>query len=570
MRLNEAMTIVRRATLGETSKLVLVCSFEPLHLKTYLEAHAVERLGVQAPEVVTFGFDALREAFKETSGPLKTQTALLFLNWNDLHPALSWRARGGLGPVVGQEIEEDGEGLAALLAQWLEARGGAETYVLLPPAAWFPLLDAVVPEAIGPTRRAADGVVARIAEVVGQGGGRLLAIEPQELNLRDWLSSGCPLTVDDSDAVAAGVVAAIHRRPRKKCLVVDLDDTLWHGVIGEVGVEGIHCGDHGRGYPFFVFQKFVAKLRREGVLIAFCSKNNWSDVEPVFTGRGLPLAIADFAAYRCNWEPKSANLSAIARELNIGLEAIVYVDDSRAEIAEVTAVHPAVTAIVTPDSGAGWLALFHDLQRLFFAWSVSNEDRLRHETFAANRTRSEAEPLPADGSLSHLYDFGLKVTIDPNAFAADRPLELINKTNQFNLTGERISTSDWLEWRADVDAFCFSARLEDRYGDYGTIAVATGRRAEGAAELRQVVLSCRAFNRGVERVLLHVVCEILRVDRMAGPFVETGKNAVARKTLEELGCRWNGGGRWELHRDSIDYWYRKTEGETAMSVVIAD
>jgi FkbH-like protein len=570
MRLNEAMTTVRRATLHETSKLALVCSFEPLHLKTYLQAHAIERLGdAQAPEIVTFGFDALRDGLRQTSGALKTQTALLFLNWNDFHPALSWRTRGELGPVAADELGEAGATLLALLSPWLDARADAETYVILPPDAWFPLLDAVGPDAIGSTRIAADRVWQQVADVVTEGGGRLLDLAPQELNFRDWLSSGCPLTVDDSDTVAASIMAAIHRQPRRKCLVVDLDDTLWHGIIGEVGAEGIHCGDHGRGYPFFVFQKFIAKLRREGVLIAFCSKNNWSDVEPVFGGRGLPLGVEDFAAWRCNWEPKSANITAIARELNIGLDAIVYVDDSRAEIAEVTAACPGVTAIVTPDSGAGWLVLFQELQRLFFTWSVSGEDRLRHATFAANRARSEAQAPPAEGSLAHLRDFGLKVTVNADAFGEPRSLELINKTNQFNLTGERISTADWLDWRGAEGAFCLSARLEDRYGDYGTIAVVTGRRGDGdTAELRQAVLSCRAFNRGVERVLLHSVCEILRVDRVAGPFLETGKNAAALKTLQELGCRWDGG-RWELDRQAIEHWYEKTAGETAVSVVVA-
>ena len=570
MLLREALALLRSPRYSDTHRLCLVCSFEPLHFKTYLQAFLVERFPDAAPQLTSWGYDQLELGLQEASHGLRVHAALLFLSWGDLHPHLSWRTRGPLAMPPPGEIQERADRLRERLIGWLTARGGADSYVVVPPLAWLPLSDHVAPGALGAGAMCAAAALEAVAAELARRGCRVLDLPVAALNMRDWLGAGCPLTVEESERAAGRAVELIYPpRERKKALVVDLDGTLWHGVIGEDGPERILHGPEGLGFPFHVFQKFLLKLKGEGVLLAFCTKNNPADVLPVFDKLEMPLSLADFAAHRCNWEPKPDNLRAIAAELNIGLDSVVCVDDNPAELALIASVLPEVCALPTPRAGQGWLQLFEELQGLFATWRVSEEDRTRTQSSAHARYRAaagSAAELEA-GSLKHLRGFDLELTVRHDAFGDPRSLELVNKTNQFNLTGERWSASDWLLKQQAPGAFCLSARLRDRFGDFGTIVVLVGVvRPDGCAELQQIVMSCRAFGRGVETVALGWLCRWADVGCVSGRFVDTGKNAPAAKFLRDLKCEWTGDGRWRLTRPAIEASAKEVLDDTEMRV----
>lgn len=554
MTLREAVKQISRAPLCADQRVALLCSFEPLHLATFVQAYLSERFPHGAPEVRTFGYDQLSQGLEETASSLRHSAAFLFLSWEDVHPALSWRSRGSWGELEPAVVAAHGQELARKLSIWMERRGASESYVAVAPAEWLPPLDACAPAAWGALATAASAAIWDVTAGLSARGARIVRMPALALDFRGLLQAGCPLSAEASEIAAERFVSlAFPRTERKKVVVTDLDGTLWAGIIGEDGPQHLFHRNGQKDLPFQIFQKVLLKLKREGVYLAFCSKNNTADVVDVFNALEMPLRLEDFAAWRCNWEPKPDNLESIAKELNAGCDAMVFIDDNDAELAAVAARLPAVTVLKTPRESAQWQALFTTLQGLFAVWSVSAEDRLRTATISGNRKReAEAPARDAESGLTHLSGLGLKITVRSDAFGDTRSVELINRTNQFNLTGERITRADWLEWGATPGAFCLSARLEDKYGDFGTICVVTGRRLDpGTLFIRQFVLSCRAFGRGVESAVLRELVEWLPAVQVCGTFRDTGKNAPARRFLASLGCAPGSGSEWQLAGDSI-------------------
>ena len=549
MLIREAVRITREAQLSPDRSFVLLCSFEPLHLATYVQAHLAIVFPSGAPRVVRFGYDELREALARTGDQLRHQPALLLLSWEDLHPALSWRARTPLGPLAASEIATGAADLWSLLQPWLAARHFSDTFAVEPPLTWLPLLDAQPPEAQSPTSLVARAEMSRLFARLGQHGVRVIDGGVRALNYRELLLAGCPLTVDDAERLAARVVdVAFTRRERKKVLALDLDGTMWGGIAGED--ESVVVGPDGRGHSFWVFQKFLKRLSGEGVLLALCTKNNPSDVRTRFDTLDMPLRLTDFAAIRCNWQRKSVNLRAIARALRVLPSSVVYIDDNPAELAEIRAALPDVECLRSPGAGEDWLQLMQELQRLFATWSVSDEDRLRRRSMTARQLGETVDPTPGD--LSYLVDLKMHLTICPDAFTDRRSLELLNKTNQFNLTGRRLAADEWLSLSATPGGFCFSARLADRHGDFGTIAVAVGvARPDQPVWIENLALSCRAFGRGVEHVLLGEVARLGGGIGLRGQFVGTGKNAPALAFLETLGCTFENAGTWSVASGAV-------------------
>ncbi len=570
MLLREAMTFNRTTPIDSRRRVGVVASFELLHLTTYLQAFLAQRSPTGAPRVVTFGYDQLQEGLSQTAQALRAAPAVLCLSWEDVHPALAWRSRAVLGEVTVEAVQEQAQALEQRLVAWLTARLGAETCLILPPRDWLAPPDACPPPALGPIAIVAVSNLWRIAQRLTTLGGRVVAIPEGLGSFRDLLQAGCPLSVEGCETVARQVAGLLGTTGgRKKAIVADLDNTLWHGVIGEDGPQGISYGSEGKGYPHFLFQQMLAKLKREGILLAFCSKNNPDEVLPVFDQLGMPLRLSDFAAFRCNWEAKSSNLRAIAEELHIGCEDLVMVEDNEIEALEVTAAVSGVTILRTPVQSQEWQELFLQLQQLCGSWRVSDEDRLR----TANLT---ARPQPAaitasmsgSGSLAHVREARLVLTVNREAFTDPRSLELINKTNQFNLNGERLTTEEWLQWSERPETFCYSASLQDRYGAFGTICVLTGRRDGTVIRLRQFVLSCRAFGRGVEVLVLGILLRDPQWQTLVGPFMGTGRNEPAERFLHRLGVEHAPDGNWKIGRDAIDIAVALAAEETAAQVLV--
>lgn len=311
-----------------------------------------------------------------------------------------------------------------------------------------------------------------------------------------------------------------------KCLVLDLDNTLWGGVVGDDGVAALRLGGAYPGSAHLELQVLARDLASQGVLLAVCSKNDDEVArEAIATHPEMVLGPDSFVAVHANWRPKPENIRALAEQLNIGSDAMVFVDDNPAERGLMRATQPTVTTVDLPDEPAGYaarLAARGDFMRL----ALTGEDLTRTQMYQAQARRAERE-RSAVSLQDYLVELDSRLTVEPrDPLNTTRIAQLFGKTNQFNLTGLRYGPDEVGGARADV-AF-YGARLSDRFGDSGLIAaVALGCAPDGAWTIDNFVLSCRAFSRNIEETIVGLILRAARrhgAPAVGARFVETDRN----------------------------------------------
>ncbi|MGA8865915.1 MAG: HAD-IIIC family phosphatase [Candidatus Sulfotelmatobacter sp.] len=323
-----------------------------------------------------------------------------------------------------------------------------------------------------------------------------------------------------------------------KALVVDLDNTLWGGVIGEDGMAGIRVGTEYPGAVYLALQRVVLDVARRGILLAVCSKNNLEDAMEVLQHHpGMLLRPAHFAARRINWNDKVRNLREIAAELNIGIDALAFLDDNPAERERVRAELPEVMVIELPDDPVRFADTVRDFPA-FERLKLSAEDRQRTELYAAQRERSQA--AHSFGSKDDFYRFLQQeaevVPVQPLNLA--RIAQLTQRTNQFNLTTQRYTEQQISEMSECPGWHVVAVTVRDRYGDHGLVGVAIAHDQRTDCRIETFLLSCRVIGRSIETALLAHVAEQARArgcNRLLGRFLPTKKNAPARNFYEQHG-----------------------------------
>jgi FkbH-like protein len=323
-----------------------------------------------------------------------------------------------------------------------------------------------------------------------------------------------------------------------KVLVLDLDNTLWGGVIGEDGMAGIQVGAEYPGAVYRALQRAVLDVARRGVILAVCSKNNLEDAMEVLQNHpGMLLRPSHFAAMRINWNDKAANLREIAGELNVGIDALAFLDDNPAERERVKVELPEVMVIDLPEAASRFADAVRDFPA-FERLTLSTEDRQRTELYSAQRERSQAEQ--SFGSKEDFYLFLEQeaeiLPVDPMNLA--RIAQLTQKTNQFNLTTQRYNEQQISEMSQRPGWDVLAIRIRDRYGDHGLVGVAITRDQGQECHIDTFLLSCRVIGRSVETALLSCVAERAQqrgCDRLLGRFLPTKKNAPARDFFERHG-----------------------------------
>ncbi len=373
---------------------------------------------------------------------------------------------------------------------------------------------------------------------------------------RDWFLAKQPIAFDcvaDYCRSLAPVIAAVLGRTRK-CLVADLDNTLWGGVIGDDGLAGIDVGEGSpAGEAFLAFQRYLKALEARGVLLAVCSKNDDQVARLPFREHpDMALRLEDFVAFRANWAPKSENLRAMARELNLGLDAFVFVDDNPAERHEVARALPEVAVPALPEDPAGFVRAL-DEARLFEITALTTEDLARTDAYRARRETIEALTSATDVS-AYLASLEMRASVRPFDEASfERITQLVNKTNQFNLTTPRLVQAEIRRLAADRTAFTRSVRLRDRFADHGLISVLFGHVDGARLVLDAWLMSCRVLGRGVEQHLVNPVLAGARdrgVEVIVGIYEPTDRNSLVRHHYANLGFaradEVDGVERWQL------------------------
>ncbi|HYN08994.1 MAG TPA: HAD-IIIC family phosphatase [Vicinamibacterales bacterium] len=324
------------------------------------------------------------------------------------------------------------------------------------------------------------------------------------------------------------VVRAV-RGLARKLVLVDLDDTLWGGIVGEVGWRNLDLGGHSPiGESFVAFQRALKALTRRGVVLGIVSKNTEEvALEAIDSHPEMILKRADFAGWRINWRDKAENIAELVDELNLGLASVVFIDDSPAERARVRAALPDV---LTPEWPADRLVYEKSLRQLdcFDAPYIGEEDRARTGMYVAERERRYLQ-TSVQSVDEYLASLDLTVTHEPvDGSNLKRAAQLLNKTNQMNLTTRRLPEAQFREWAGAPQNYMRLFRVADKYGDYGLTGIASFTIQGDTARVTDFLLSCRVMGREVEKVMLTVLAEAARsngLDRLLAEYGPTDRNA---------------------------------------------
>jgi FkbH-like protein len=349
---------------------------------------------------------------------------------------------------------------------------------------------------------------------------------------RKWVTTRVPMRAERLSALASEWLRFLHPLVGKVCkaLVVDLDNTLWGGVVGEDGLTGIKLGHEHPGAAFLAVQRAILDLYQRGIILAICSKNNEADaLDALHSHPGMLLRPAHFAALKINWDDKAQNLRAIAQELNIGIDSLAFIDDNPAERALIEAQLPEVTVLDLPDDPIGYARALRE-SPVFERLTLSAEDRERGRLYAEERQRTQLQ-----SSASSLEDFyrSLAIRVVISKVTADtlaRTSQLTQKTNQFNLTTHRYSEQQIEQMAADPSRRVYTISASDRFGDNGLVGVAIIKIAE-ACEIDTLLLSCRVIGRTIETALVAAISAEARsagATRLIGKFIPTKKNMPSR------------------------------------------
>lgn len=328
----------------------------------------------------------------------------------------------------------------------------------------------------------------------------------------------------------------------KKVLVLDLDNTLWGGVVGEVGAMGVELGETADGEAFCAFQREIAGLAERGIVLAVCSKNNPADAREVFEKNPqMILKMADFAAFEATWDPKPEVIGRIARSLRLGLDSFVFFDDSPAEREHVLQSLPDVEVVDVPGDPAGYVGALQ-AGLWFEAVGVTQADRMRKEQYRQEEQRRELE----QGSVSvQSYLESLQMVADVRLLDEpdmDRAVQLLGKTNQFNLTTRRHTVEIVRSMLAAPRSIALTLRLADRFGDAGLVslvlAMPPGEANSTILRIDTWLMSCRVIGRTVEDYLLNQLVERARTldyRSLQGEYIPTAKNQLVADLYDRLG-----------------------------------
>jgi len=524
-------------------RVFLACGFTPLHLETFLAAH-LRNLSPACRVEVNSGLFGDLIGNLERLRPEEHEALAVVIEWADLDSRLGLRTLGGWQverlPDILNSVSKSLERLMLALQR---------IPLTLPICVCLPTLP-LPPLFHTSTQHSSMSELnlrrnlASFAESISSN--RLQVVSMQRLDenspigkrfdLRTEITQGFPYKTSHASVIGEIFAELICHRQPKKGLITDLDDTLWAGILGEVGVEGVHWHLEEHAQLHGLYQQFLASLASAGTLVAVASKNDATLVDQAFARDDLLLSRASIFPTEANWRPKSESVQRILQKWNVLADSVVFVDDSPMEVAEVQRAFPEMECLVFPkeDYPAFWRLLGH-LRDRFGKTAISEEDSLRlqsirnsgafRELSAGERNSVDDFLREAEGRLT--FHLGKPVE-DARAF------ELINKTNQFNLNGKRYDEAAWSKFLRDSRTCLVTVSYEDKFGKLGRIAVLIGRSVATKFVVENWVMSCRAFSRRIEFHLLQYLFEKFAADEIIFEVQDTSRNGPLIEFLQQL------------------------------------
>jgi FkbH-like protein len=541
VKLTEALQTLHEAESqspeGTAFPVLLACGFTALHLETFLGAHLQKSLRGRRVKVGSGLYGDLAGTL-ERQPSKDTQAVAIALEWPDLDARLGYRSLGGWGPAEEAEIAHHVAVALERLGDAIERLSDAVPVAVslpslpLPPAFHAPGWEA------GKAELAIRADLARFAARLAKRLGvsvvspqRLLEQSPfgQRLDLRAELLTGHPYSVPHADAVGAALTRLLLPAAPKKGLITDLDDTVWSGLVGEVGPEAVAWDLDNHAQVHGLYQQTLAALAGQGVLLAVASKNNPDIVNRVFARRDVVLDKDKIFPMEVDWRPKSESVGRILAAWNVGADSVLFIDDCPMELAEVKAAWPEIDCLLFPKNDyAAILALLRTVRDLFGKRRLADEDGFRLASIRAAATHPQDD---VSGSQQDMFlsQAGAVLTAQFNPPVTDlRILELVNKTNQFNLNGLRHTEAEWRRNFNSRSSFLLLVSYKDKYGPLGKIAVLAGKRQDSALWVHTWVMSCRAFSRRIEHSCLDLLFSQFGVGELRFNFAPTPRNGPFR------------------------------------------
>lgn len=544
MKLSEALTTIRNAPAeGQSYEISLACGFTPLHLASFLRAHAQQALPDRKVEITTGLYDDLAGSVA-VWGSEGSGVGVLVLEWSDLDARLGFRGLGGWGQTLAPSIIQNVRSKLNYLQTLISKIQGRQRVVLVPPTLPLP------PGFHTTSRQSSEAELSLFAElskflrdvaahpaIVLVSRERIDSLSPvdKRLDLRSDLNTGFPYTLQHADLLSETVAKLLQPVAPKKGLITDLDDTLWLGLVGEIGGANVCWDLSGHAQVHGLYQQMLRSLSDQGILLAVASKNSRELAMEALDRSDLPISKEKLFPLEIHWEPKSVSISRILKTWNIAANSVVFVDDSAIELEEVKLAHPEIECRLFPKNDpAAILALLQDLRDLFGKPHLSEEDAYRLDSIR-NAAAFAEENLSADGAEELLRNAGAMVEMDFTPKASERRLlELVNKTNQFNLNGLRIDDAEWARRLNAPEFLTVSVHYADRFGPLGKIAVIQARREGSELVVPSWVMSCRAFARRIEHQTLEQLFLFSGAQRIRFEYKETPKNTPTSQFLTAL------------------------------------
>lgn len=553
MTLNQALALINtNLTQGggqERKPVFLACGFEPLHLATFLRAYQAKLRPGERPEVLAGLYGDLSGNVARAADS-EAVCAAVVMEWADLDARLGLRAGAGWGELAKKDILASAPERLKYLGEGIGRLALRKPVALLGPTLPLPPIDSTIQAQTGwlelELRREVASFLAEAARLPG-----VRIVRPPEvsgaageagrLDPKMEILAGFPYPVAFADAVAQSLAAVLWPAPAKKGLITDLDGTLWAGIVGEIGAQSVAWSHEAHAQPHGLYQQMLGHLADCGVLLGVVSKNELAVAQEALARKDLLIDANTLFPVMASWGAKSKAAGEILRVWNIGAESVVFVDDNQMELGEVGQAFPEMTCLLYPGNDASrvW-QLLGQLRDLFGRPSLSEEDRLRRDSIRAGAVMRDLGD--AASSPDFLKSLQGTVTLDYTTKTSPdkRSLELINKTNQFNLNGRRILEADWKKMLERPETLAVTASYRDKFGPLGRIGVLVAEPSPGGGGRRvrvsHWVLSCRAFSRRIEH---HMIDSLLRhsgAEEIEFDFVPTERNQPIREFLTQIGA----------------------------------
>ena len=548
VKLAEALSLVQKAPANWARfPVLLACGFSPLHLQTFLAAHLQSIFAARASSrkvhIDTGLYGSLAHTLERMDG-FNCEAVALALEWADLDARLGYRSLGGWGNSSISGIIASVEATLTRLAGAILNKPASLKLVVslptLPPPPGFHTTGLQASAA----ELALESILADFARRVSLSPAVLLlnrqkldVVSPpgERYDFRSDLNAGFPYSLKHSDSLAQTIAHLLTLPSPKKGLISDLDDTMWRGIVGEEGPAGVAWDLAGHAQIHGLYQQMLQALADQGVLIGIASKNNADTAEKALQRTDFVLKRDKVFPVEIHWEPKSGSVSRILKKWNIAADSVVFIDDSPMELEEVRAAHPGIECILFPKSDyTKAFALLQTLRNLFGKPALSEEDSFRLESI---RNSQEFLEGAGDGNLAEQFmsSANAKVTFELNPPATDtRVLELVNKTNQFNLNGKRFTEAEWQQAASLPGAFVAAVSYQDKFGPLGKVAVVQGRENYDTVTIEAWVMSCRAFSRRIEHQILQQIFEQTGAKQVNFAYAATAKNGPTKDFLTSI------------------------------------